>query len=150
MVDVIKKYNKIIISVIAVLAIFAVLPFVVKKGTNSLSEHERRLANYDQYQDGDELVDGTDYVTFDAYFYENINGTPTKIRGEYLNVNKSAELWLDLHVFGDVELKNAQIELVNGNVKTSGYLYKSTIIPSNRNVPNGGAITLNSSIKVQL
>ena len=37
MVDVFKKYNKIIISLIAVLAIFAVLPFIVKKGTNSLT-----------------------------------------------------------------------------------------------------------------
>ncbi|MBR3523456.1 MAG: MucBP domain-containing protein [Bacilli bacterium] len=147
MVDAIKKYNKIIISVIAVLAIFAVLPFIVKKGTNSLTERQRKLVNYDQYQDGDELVDGTDYVTFDAYFYENINGTPTKIRGEYLNINQNAELWLDLHVFGDVELKNAKLTLVNGNVKTSGYLYKSSIIPNNTNVPNGGNITLNSSIK---
>ena len=149
MIDVIKKYNKITIASLITLLVIVMGLFVVsKKGTSNLTERDRRLVNYDQYQTGDELIDGTDYVTFDAYFYEKINGTATKIRGEYLNINDSAELWLDLHVFGEAELKNGKIELVNGNVKTSGYLYKSTIIPSTMSIPtNGGVINLNSSIK---
>ena len=141
-----KNKGKIIISLVTIIGLFFSLSFFNGKGNKSLTERDRRLMNYDHYQDGDELVDGTDYVTFDAYFYENINGTPTKIRGEYLNVNDKAELWLDLHVFGDVTLKDARISLVNGNVVTGGYLYKSTIIPKNTSVPNGGNIVLNPSI----
>ncbi len=73
MVEVVKKYNKLIIGVIAILALFAVLPFVFKKGINSLSEHQRRLMKYDQVQDGEEAIDGTDYVTFDAFFLEDLD-----------------------------------------------------------------------------
>ena len=144
----VKKNNKkIIVSLISVMIVFFGLTFLVRKENNSLTERDRRLLTYDQYQTGDELIDGADYITFDAYFYEKINGTSTKIRGQYLNIKDNAELWLDLHVYGDAELKDAKIELVNGNVKTSGYLYKNSIIPSNMNVPNGGTITLKPSIQ---
>ena len=124
MYNLVKKNNmKILVSLISIMVLFVGLTFFMRKGNNSLSERDRRLMQYDQYQDGDQLINGTDYVTFDAYFLEDVNGTATKIRGNYINVNKSAELWIDLHIFGDVTLKDAKLELVNSNVETSGYLY---------------------------
>ena len=148
MYNLVKKNNiKILVSLISVMILFLGLTFLVRKGNNSLTERQRKLMQYDQVQNGDEAIDDTEYVTFDAYFHENIGGTATKIRGEYLNINSSAELWLDLHVFGDVTLKDAKLEFSNSNVKTSGYLYKNSFIPKNMKVPNGGTVTLEPNIQ---
>ena len=147
MYNLVKKNNmKILVSLISLMILFLGLTFLVRKGNNSLTSRDRELMKYDQYQDGDENISGTDLVTFDVYFYENIGGTPTKIRGNYLNIRENAELWIDLHVFGEATLKDAKLEFVNGNVKTSGYLYKNSFIPSNTTVPNGGKFNLVSSI----
>ena len=141
-----KNYIK-LLSILGVLLLTVIGVTVIKGGLKkTYANTNPRLLQYTQYQDGDELIDGTEYVTFDAYFYENLNGTPTKIRGEYLNINESADLWLDLHVFGDVQLKDAKIFLQNNNTKTSGYLYSSSIIPSNMMVPDGGNIVLQPTI----
>ena len=110
-----KNYIK-LLSILGVLLLTVIGVTVIKGGLKkTYANTNPRLLQYTQYQDGDELIDGTEYVTFDAYFYENLNGTPTKIRGEYLNINESADLWLDLHVFGDVQLKDAKIYLQNNN-----------------------------------
>ena len=148
MVDAIKKYNKIIMSIIAVLAIFAVLPFAVKKGTNSLTARQRRLMQYDQVQDGEEAIDGTDYVTFDAFFLEDLDndGNAEGIRGNAIDIAKSKKLWLELKVNGEVTLKNGEITFENSNVNVGGNITKSTVFKKNISSKKITSIPLNDNI----
>lgn len=149
MFDILKKYNKkIFICFAAIIVLFWGLGFLSGKGKNSLTEHQRRLKQYNQVQDGDEAIDGTDYVTFDAFFLEDLDndGNAEGIRGNAINISKSKKLWLELKIIGDVSLKNGSISFENSNVIVGGNINKSTVFKNNISSNNITSIILNDNI----
>ena len=149
MVDAIKKYNKIALaSLIALVLVVMGLFLALKKGNSNLSEYQRRLKLYDQVQDGDEAIDGTNYVTFDAFFLEDLDddGQADGVRGNAIDIAKNKKLWLELKVSGDVTLKNGKITFENSNVKIGGNITKSTVFKNNISSKNISSIDLSDNI----
>ena len=81
-----KKRKKIFIGSIIVLAII-LLSVVGYRLLNRKSIEEvpeiLRSRTYEQVEEGDEAIDGTEYVTFDAYYLRDLNGDgyAEKLRG---------------------------------------------------------------------
>ena len=120
---VIGKCALIILSFIAVIgAVFSVINIVKKAKSNSgINKINSSIGSYTVVQPGDENINGTNFVTFDAYFLDNSQ----KLRGAYLPYTKasndkgynvaSKDLMIELKVLGNGTLKNARLEFVRDN-----------------------------------
>ena len=155
---VIGKCALIILSFIAVIgAVFSVTNTnIVKKAKSNsgINKINSSIGSYTVVQPGDENINGTNFVTFDAYFLDNSQ----KLRGAYLPYTKasndkgynvaSKELWMELKVLGNGTLKNAYLEFTRDNIDEdfaiiSDQYVKDTKIGLNlgrvnfKDVPNG-------------
>ena len=149
MYNLVKKNNsKILVSLISVMVLFLGLTFLVRKENKSLTEHQKRLKLYDQVQTGDDLISGTNYVTFDAYFLEDTDGDGRAegIRGNSIEIDDSRKLYLEVKVLGNGILENANISFINSNVSLSGNITKSSVVKKTVNSTNIVSIPLNESI----
>lgn len=141
--DVLKKYyKKIMISILALLLGFMALPLFNNKV--KLTEKSKRMMNYDQVLPDEEKIDGTDYVTFDAFFLEDLNndGNAEGIRGNTIEIGKSEKLYFDLRVRGDVNLVNSKITFTNSNCRLAGTIKKGSLVSSNQSSTNFSEIYL--------
>ena len=130
-----KIFNKIaviILSVLALVGIFFSTSKIVKNFSNT-KDINARTGNYTAVQYGDERVDNTNFVTFDAYFLKS----GQKYRGEYLPYTKlgeldytatSKDLWVELRVLGNGSLKNAKLLFTQDNVAEKFALPESATI----------------------
>ena len=104
---------------IIIAAIIAVV--MVNKQKENFAKANPELAKameYDQVQDGEEDVDGTDgHVKFDAFFLRDINqdGYAESIRGTSKEIGKEDTLYMELNVLTAGYLKDAKITLNDGN-----------------------------------
>ena len=91
----------------------------------NLSPENQRAMTYEQYQDGDEAVDGTDNVKFNAFFLRDLNGDgyAEKLKGTCKEVGKKDTLYMEIIVQTAGKLKNGKIE-INGN-----NFYMQTVLP---------------------
>ena len=77
-----------------------------------------KAMEYDEVQDGEEDVDGTDgHVKFDAFFLRDINqdGYAESIRGTSKEIGKEDTLYMELNVLTAGYLKDAKITMSDGN-----------------------------------
>lgn len=74
-----------------------------------------RAMTYDQFEDGDEKVEGTDNVEFSAFFLRDVDGDgyAEKIKGTCKEIGKTDTLYLELNVLTEGKVKNGKIE-ING------------------------------------
>ena len=104
---------------IIIAAIIAV--FMVNKQKENFAKANPELAKamtYDQVQDGEEDVEGTDgHVKFDAFFLRDINqdGYAESIRGTSKEIGKEDTLYMELNVLTAGYLKDAKITINDGN-----------------------------------
>jgi len=81
---------------------------------------ERKLkASYAQVQTGEDAVEGTDYVKFDAFILEG----GKQYRGVAKELNQTAELYLNLNVLTNGRLENGRIVVEN----TRNFGIKNTV-----------------------
>ncbi len=141
---VMNNKKRIIVSLISIVILFLGLTFLVRKGNTYLSEHQKRLRLYDQVQAGDEAIPGTNYVTFDAFFLEDLNndGNADSIRGNSIEIGKTGKLQFEIKILGDVKLTNGQIKFVNSNVKVSGTITKGSLVSTTQSSTNFSVINL--------
>ena len=97
-----KNKKKIILGIVVVLAVM-VLSVTGYKLLNKKSEEDPeilRSRTYQQVEEGDEAIDGTEYVTFDAYYLRDLNGDgyAEKLRGTCREVGTQDTLYMDLNV----------------------------------------------------
>ena len=120
-----KKIKKLAIGTIVVLFAIAVALVAILIPNKSQKTKERKIAvgpelaramTYDQFQDGDEDIDGTDYVKFGAFFLRDINGDgyAEKIKGTCKQIGKEDTLYMELNVLTNGYLENGVIT-INGN-----------------------------------
>ncbi len=115
-----------IISISAVVAlvliVIAIMQFVqYRTRLNSISPELAKAMTYDQVQDGEEVVDGTDgHVNFDAFFLRDLNsdGFAESIRGTSKRIGEEDTLYMEISVNTSGYVKNGKIT-VNG---TNSYL----------------------------
>ena len=104
---------------IIIAAIIAVV--MVNKQKENLAKANPELAKamtYDQVQDGEENVDGTDrHVKFDAFFLRDLNGDgyAESIRGTSKEIGDEDTLYMELNVLTAGYLKDAKITVNDGN-----------------------------------
>jgi len=81
-------------------------------------------------QEGDEAIDGTEFVTFDSFFLADTDedGVSEGYRTNEIEVGKSEKLYFDIKVTGDTKLKNAKITFEKQNVKVSGTIGKGSLV----------------------
>ncbi len=88
---------------------------------NSISPELAKAMTYDQVQDGEEIVDGTDdHVNFDAFFLRDLNsdGNAESIRGTSKRIGEEDTLYMEISVNTAGYVKDGKIT-VNG---TNSYL----------------------------
>ncbi len=100
--------------------------------SNFLTSFNKKVSDYNLVKTGEEKIEGTDYVTFDAFFLKDIDGDGESeaYRGTKIKLGSDDKLQMELKVLGDVTLKDATLTFESSNVKVSGTLAKSSIIPS--------------------
>ena len=143
-----KNKGKIIISLVTIIGLFFSLSFFNGKGNKSLTERQRRLMQYDQVQPGDETIVGTEYITFDAFFLEDLDndGNAEGLRGQSIEIGKTEKLYLELKVLGDVKLTNGKIRFENSNSRVAGTIKKGSLVSTNQESSNFSTITLKDDI----
>ena len=75
-----------------------------------------RAMTYEQFNDGDENIEGTNNVKFSAFFLRDINndGYAEKIKGTCKEIGEEDTLYMEINVQTEGILKNGKIE-INGN-----------------------------------
>ena len=113
------------IAIFAVAVIIAIIAIVVNQSNEQSSKRRKIIADgelaramtYDQFEDGDEAVDGTDNVKFSAFFLRDVNGDgyAEKIKGTCKQIGKEDTLYMEVNVQTDGILKNAKVEIDGKN-----------------------------------
>ena len=123
-----KKKAKIFMTISFVF----LLSFFLLSMNNKTVKKETEAVNkaYNQVQSGEEKIEGTDYVIFDAFFLRDTDsdGNAESYRGASVDMAKNDKLYLDFKVLGDVTLKSGKVEFVNDNVRLSGSVPKSNVV----------------------
>ena len=84
---------------------------------NSLSPEIARSMEYEQVEDGDEDLEETNNIKFDAFFLRDLNGDgyAESIRGTCNEIGEEATLYMELNVRTEGYLKDAKITINSDN-----------------------------------
>ena len=110
-----------IVIIAVIVAVIAIMMADNEEKTKKLkraSDPElARAMTYDQFVDGDENVEGTDYVKFSAFFLRDVNndGYAEKIKGTCKQIGKEDTLYMEVNVQTEGMLKNGKIEIDGKN-----------------------------------
>ena len=116
---IVENKVQVISRVIVILLIIAMIILAMNQASNmqnhQISPELAKAMTYDQVEEGDEVVEGTDNVKFDAFFLRDINqdGYAESIRGTSKEIGKEDTLYMELNVQTAGYLKDAKIT-VNG------------------------------------
>ena len=91
-----------------------------------------KAMTYDQVEEGDEVLDETVNVQFDAFFLRDINndGYAEGIRGTSKQIGEEDTLYMELNVRTAGYLKDAKIEINGKN------FYLQTALPKDNELKN--------------
>lgn len=129
---VLKNKNRMISTFAILLVIIGVIEVAIFQADNQregINNPElAKVMTYAQVKDGEEAVDGTDNVKFDAFFLRDINndGYAEGIRGTSRQIGKEDTLYMELNVLTEGYLKNAQITIDGKN------FYLQTVLPKDQ------------------
>ena len=143
-----KKKKKLILGIVIVLSIvlFTTIGYNVlnfqKKDTDPETLKSR---TYAQVENGDEAIDGTNYVKFDAYYLRDLNGDgyAEKLRGTCKEIGTEDTLYMDLSVITNGTLKDAKITINGKNFYLNTAIVKDSVIAKDYISTNTKEIELN-------
>ena len=143
-----KNKKKIILGIVVVLAVM-LLSVTGYKLLNKKGEEDPeilRSRTYQQVEEGDEAIDGTDYVTFDAYYLRDLDGDgyAEKLRGTCREVGTQDTLYMDLNVLTNGTLEDAKITINGKNFYFSTAIVKDSVIAQDYVGTNTKEIKLNN------
>ena len=117
-----KCLNKKVIAIgtTAILALATIVGVYLLNRDNSLagiSPEIARSMEYEQVQDGDEDLEETNNVKFDAFFLRDLNGDgyAESIRGTCNEIGEEATLYMELNVLTEGYLKDGKITINSDN-----------------------------------
>ena len=163
-----KKIKQIAVIILIILSLLGI-NLSVNKIVKSFSDARNinsKSGDYTPVQYGEERVEGTNFVTFDAYFLKNSQ----KYRGEYLPYTKdrdkgynatSKNLWIELRVLGNGSLKNAKLLFTQDNISEKFKMLESETIAHDsvginlnqinlKEVPNGKTVLFRVEVNANL
>lgn len=140
--------KKVYIGIIVILAIIltSVIGFNIFKSDEGDSNSELLVARkYEQVKVGDEAIDGTEFVTFDAFYLRDLDGDgyAEKIRGTCKEIGTQDTLYMDLNVLTNGTLKDAKITINGKNFYFATALVKDSVIAQDYISTNLREIKLN-------
>ena len=130
--ETLKKYKtQVITSTMTVLVIVAIAIVAILQGSNArnsqggISPELAKAMTYPQVEDGENAVNGTDNVKFDAFFLRDLNGDGDAegIRGTSKEIGSEDTLYMELNVQTGGYLENAKITINGEN------FYLQTALP---------------------
>ena len=139
-----KKYIGIIVILAIVLT--SIIGFNIFKSDKGDENPELLVAQkYEQVKAGDEAIDGTEFVTFDAFYLRDLDGDgyAEKIRGTCKEIGTQDTLYMDLNVLTNGTLKDAKITINGKNFYFATALVKDSIISQDYISTNLREIKLN-------
>ena len=124
-----KKQTAIIsaaVFAVIVLAITLIYQSVSQKGFGVITPELAKALTYDRVEEGEEAVEGTDNVKFDAFFLRDLNndGYAEGVRGTSKQIGKEDTLYMELNVQTAGYLKDGKIEINGEN------FYLQTTLPA--------------------
>ncbi len=131
-----KNKEKTIAIFVAMLAIFCIGMLTMfqntKNGQNSMDPELSKAMTYAEVQKGEEAVEGTENVQFDAFFLRDIDndGYAESIRGTSREIGKEDTLYMEINVQTAGYLKDGKIT-VNGK-----NFYLQTSLPKDQELQN--------------
>ena len=134
-----NKRSKIIMGVAVMLMIVAVVTAIVidqiakrKKENVGISSELARAKTYNRVEEGEEAVEGTENVKFDAFFLRDLegNGYATGVRGTCKEIGKEDTLYMEINVQTAGYLKDAKITIDGKN------FYLQTALPKDEQLAN--------------
>jgi len=163
-----KKIKQIAVIILIILSLLGINLSVNKivKNFSDARNINAKSGDYTPVQYGEERVEGTNFVTFDAYFLKNSQ----KYRGEYLPYTKdrdkgynatSKNLWIELRVLGNGSLKNAKLLFTQDNITEKFKMLESETIAHDsvginlnqinlKEVPNGKTVLFRVEVNANL
>ena len=134
-----NKRSKIIMGVAVMLMIVALVAAIVidqiakrNRENLGLSSELARTKTYNRVEEGEEAVEGTENVKFDAFFLRDLegNGYATGVRGTCKEIGKEDTLYMEINVQTAGYLKDAKITIDGKN------LYLQTALPKDEQLAN--------------
>ena len=143
-----KKHYKILMISAFVIALITATTLAVINITKSKGDVDSEILvsrNYQQVEPGDEAIEGTDFVTFDAYYLRDLDGDgyAEKIRGSCRQIGKEDTLYIDLNVLTNGTLKNGKITINGKNMYYNTAIVKDSVIAKDCVYYNTETIELN-------
>ena len=124
-----QKVAVIAILLMAILAIAGILTFKKSEVNMSVGNSElARAMTYAEVEEGEEAVEGTDNVKFDAFFLRDLDGDgyAESIRGTCKEIGTEDTLYMELNVQTAGYLKDAKIAVNSDN------FYLQTSLPKDQ------------------
>lgn len=124
-----KKKVIALCAILMVVVISTISIFAFKKDKDI--DPELAVARgYQQVQPGDEAVDGTEFVQFDAYYLRDLDGDgyAEKLRGTCREIGTQDTLYMDLNVLTNGTLKDAKITIDGKNFYFATALVKDNVL----------------------
>ncbi len=134
-----NKRSKIIMGVAVMLMIVALVVAIVidqiakrNRENVGLSSELARAKTYNRVEEGEEAVEGTENVKFDAFFLRDLegNGYATGVRGTCKEIGKEDTLYMEINVQTAGYLKDAKITIDGKN------FYLQTALPKDEQLAN--------------
>lgn len=144
------KSRTILIEFVSVLCIVLLLAITIMNQTRSSREaidpELARAMTYEQFQEGDDKVEGTENVTFSAFFLRDINqdGYAEKIKGTSKEIGSEDTLYMELNVNTAGYLKDGMISIDGKNFYVQTAMSKDEQLQDNYISHNTKEIKLNS------
>ena len=122
-----------IIAIIAVILFGAFMQVRERAYIQNTNPELARAMEYEEVKEGDEAVEGTDYVEFDAFFLRDINqdGYAESIRGTCKPIGQDDTLYMELNVQTAGYLKNTKIDINGENFYLQTSLPKDNELKDN-------------------
>ena len=110
----------------------------------NLDPELQRAMTYEQFEDGDEDIEGTDNVKFSAFFLRDLDGDgyAEKIKGTCKEIGKEDTLYMEIIVQTEGYLKDGKIQIDGKNFYLQTTLPKDTELKDNYISPNTKSILL--------
>ena len=92
-----------------------------------------RSMEYEQVQPGDENVERTPYVQFDAFFLRDLDGDgyAEQVRGTCREIGKTDTLYMDINVLTNGRLEDGKITINTSNMTLSTALVEDDALKQN-------------------
>ena len=138
-----KPLKTLPIALVLLIAIILVIAFIVNQSQKSnveMTTQQIRTEAYNQVQSGEDEIDGTSAVKFDAYF---TNADGSRIRGTCSEIGKDSNLYMELKLVQEGQLKDATITINADNFYFNTAILKDDVISQSYISSNTKTIKLN-------